>query len=732
MQLKDGSVYEGVFSSIDSDSVLLRMARLVRDSTGQAPRSTLSEPTKAIAMNTWVEINAKDVRMGAGDVGPFGAGDDAGGFGTDAAISRGRGAAQGRELQRWTPDIDDSQLLHLEESAPSTGRGWDQFALNERKFGVRTDYHEELYTTALDPSKSKISMAEANRLATEIERGMKSDTTNIHRMEERGMEIDDGDMDEEDRYGAVMRDAPPPPGEEFSRSSSGTVPSSSSSSSYPRTAPPPPPRGPSGAWGRGAPSTSVPISIDPRKETNKVRAHMNAPKVTSPYGTPKQQLSSPLIGNPKSMEGLDLNPGRGATLGETINRDFMWFKSQQEQPVSKNKVPDKEWSANLVIKPESSPVYKAAATIARLAAEDAKKYGTTTTTTATTTASGGETAAAAATPGGASTTTEKASTTTPSAAAAGDQQQQQPETGAKKLSLNPNAKSFSFNLNAKEFTPGGGGGGGTFKPAATAAPSTTTSTTTTTTPGATPPVVPRPSSTTAAIPSSSSSTAGGGGVGVGGGAPSQRPPYRNDGGGGGGNRDDPRNYNNNNNYNHRGGGGGGGMNTRQLHEHHQQHQQHHQQQQQQHYSIDGSGHPPPPPGHGRSPPTGGMQMGVVNSAMHHPGVMHGHPGHHHPGMVNAPFMVPGGYAIPGMPALGAHQGRPGTMGAIHMAPGMYGMAAPGYAMAPDGGRNIMVPMGMPMQGYGGGMYGPGGGGGGGGGHREQQEQHRSGGGGNME
>lgn len=30
--------------------------------------------------------------------------------------------------------------------------GWDQFAENERRFGTKTDFHEEMYTTKLDRS----------------------------------------------------------------------------------------------------------------------------------------------------------------------------------------------------------------------------------------------------------------------------------------------------------------------------------------------------------------------------------------------------------------------------------------------------------------------------------------------------------------------------------------------------------------------------------------------------
>jgi hypothetical protein len=419
------------------------MARLVRDTNGEAPRSTLPEPKKIIPDGEWLEINAVDVRMGGSDVAAMGAGDDAGGFGTDAAISRGRGGAEGRALQKWAPDVDDAQLLHLEESVTDTQRGWDQFALNEKKFGVRTDYREELYTTALDPNKSKISMAEAERLAAEIERGNKMDTTNIHLLEERGIEIDDGDMDEEDRYGAVIREVPTVGGVK-------------------RPTPPPPPR-PAGAWGRGAPggapaATSAPISIDPRKEANKVRAHMtggtvSGAKAGSPYGTPKQ-LASPLVGDAQKLAALNLNPGM-PHVDEATRREFEAFKAAQQRG--------------------------SAGSSGSLNVSEMKQFSEAVGSKLQKTVSADKPAAAAA--GTAASTTP---TTDGGDAAAAPK---------KTLGLNPNAKTFSLNINAREFTP-------TFTPKG-AAP----------TPG---PASTPPSSSTSGAPSSAGfrphdpSTSGGG------------------------------------------------------------------------------------------------------------------------------------------------------------------------------------------------------------------------------
>lgn len=83
----------------------------------------------------------------------------------------------------------------------STGAVWDQFAENEKRFGVTTDYDENIYTTAIDKShpQYKQRLAEADRKAREIERSV---TTNSHVAEERIADNfggNDNGLDEEDK-----------------------------------------------------------------------------------------------------------------------------------------------------------------------------------------------------------------------------------------------------------------------------------------------------------------------------------------------------------------------------------------------------------------------------------------------------------------------------------------------------------------------------------------------------
>lgn len=147
----------------------------------------------------------RDKRNQGESANGVGYGNNSKNFKTDTDISRGRGDVKERELQKWTPDTGDEVpgISHqtLEESSTS----WDQFTVNEEKFGVKSTYDEHLYTTKInkdDPHYEK-RLKEAERLAKEIE--SQGTSGNIHLAEERGLTIDDSGMDEEDLYSGVDR-----------------------------------------------------------------------------------------------------------------------------------------------------------------------------------------------------------------------------------------------------------------------------------------------------------------------------------------------------------------------------------------------------------------------------------------------------------------------------------------------------------------------------------------------
>lgn len=99
-----------------------------------------------------------------------------------------------RDLQPWSAEPPPSECL-MPLHADGAGQ-WDQFAANERLYGVRTSYSEELYTTVLDPSKCACTVEEANLLAAEIMQAKQARQAHT-------AQVQDG-LSEEDRHSAVL------------------------------------------------------------------------------------------------------------------------------------------------------------------------------------------------------------------------------------------------------------------------------------------------------------------------------------------------------------------------------------------------------------------------------------------------------------------------------------------------------------------------------------------------
>lgn len=104
-------------------------------------------------------------------------------FRTDSEISRTAPGKRDRELQAWQPDtteasaplssagngIENGDDVTFGAGATS-GTQWDQFAVNERLFGVRTNFNEDEYTTRLDRTAKDFKERErrAEQIAAEI------------------------------------------------------------------------------------------------------------------------------------------------------------------------------------------------------------------------------------------------------------------------------------------------------------------------------------------------------------------------------------------------------------------------------------------------------------------------------------------------------------------------------------------------------------------------------------
>ena len=103
-------------------------------------------------------------------------------FKTDVDISKA-GAIRERPLQAWADDIPDNTTasgnsgrytsnddLTFGPGASQGANQWDQFAANEKLFGVKANFDEEAYTTKLDRNapdfkeKEKKALALANEI----------------------------------------------------------------------------------------------------------------------------------------------------------------------------------------------------------------------------------------------------------------------------------------------------------------------------------------------------------------------------------------------------------------------------------------------------------------------------------------------------------------------------------------------------------------------------------------
>jgi hypothetical protein len=220
--------FSGILSAATADgevNLALRQAQLVDD-----PSSPL-RPSLLIQAKDLQELSAVDISL---DSRPS----ERDAFKTDTEVTGLASDRKEKELQAWgagadyggAGGIEDGGLGGLDDEQRGQGgaKAWDQFATNERLYGTRTDYHEELYTTKLDRSGADYRQREqrAAQLEREIlkvrflrsrrvrlvanqfilQGGGGALANNAHIAEERGV-VDDSGLTEEDRYVLATRHA---------------------------------------------------------------------------------------------------------------------------------------------------------------------------------------------------------------------------------------------------------------------------------------------------------------------------------------------------------------------------------------------------------------------------------------------------------------------------------------------------------------------------------------------
>ncbi|KAG1719146.1 hypothetical protein EDB19DRAFT_1787389 [Suillus lakei] len=203
---KTAQRYEGVISSTvsEGDTAGITLKDVKEISKPGAPlKESFFIPSTNI--DTW-QSGPADAKM------PVPNGDS---FRTDADISKNKSTRE-RELQAWQPTATASSpptagvqhdgLGDEVTFGPGSGANisWDQFAANEQMFGVTTTFDEEVYTTKLDRTAADYKERErkAQRIASEILNGA---INNPHVAEERNLNVDDSGVNEEDKFGAVVR-----------------------------------------------------------------------------------------------------------------------------------------------------------------------------------------------------------------------------------------------------------------------------------------------------------------------------------------------------------------------------------------------------------------------------------------------------------------------------------------------------------------------------------------------
>ena len=157
--LRSGTIYEGLLESIvDGNNLnLVHVRKLPRDGKVATHMNILATDYISIKVKDFAPRQGKLTRICARFWDSRTLSNTIAGFQTDTGISKSSGPAKERELQKWVPEGDDfSQsldgiIINLKPDHPP-GTSWDQFAVNEQKFGVSTDYSDEFYTTTLDKS----------------------------------------------------------------------------------------------------------------------------------------------------------------------------------------------------------------------------------------------------------------------------------------------------------------------------------------------------------------------------------------------------------------------------------------------------------------------------------------------------------------------------------------------------------------------------------------------------
>ncbi|MCJ1271313.1 hypothetical protein MMC22_011213 [Lobaria immixta] len=215
--VKNGDIFTGIFfGTILEGHESNYLLKMVQQSTSRGETNgvkDVSEDYIGVGDEHAMTFDFKEVIHLAVEGVGFGSQDDSQngsstGFRTDTDIS-GNPTVRERSLQRWEPSVGAGEPIAGagdDLSLQQSDGPWDQFQANEQKFGLKSDYDENIYTTMIDRSNPLYAQreAEAQRIAQEI---VGTTADNAHMREERGVTNDDDGLNEEDKFSSVQRQA---------------------------------------------------------------------------------------------------------------------------------------------------------------------------------------------------------------------------------------------------------------------------------------------------------------------------------------------------------------------------------------------------------------------------------------------------------------------------------------------------------------------------------------------
>lgn len=298
----DGSVTEGLFVSRTDDdavepSILLSKTRNRRSVVSNADALTEVNELLLIPLSSVVFVNAVGLRVeaaAAGRVGHF------------------RSTALEMNWADLPPEDDRAGVngvgLEEEEKTWQSGK-WDQFEAN-KKFGVRSTYNENLYTTTLDRSKfSKEQVEAADRMSREIERS--SARGGIQHRIERGEEVEE---DEGALYSDVQRkDKGPQPAP---KSAPYAAVGKKSTAAPPRDTQPPPPIEPQSQQNQSVPTGAAGAAASPNAASGRGLSVAAQPFV--PGGSGFASSAAPVVATPTPFKVDDML----TEIGKAMEKQF--------------------------------------------------------------------------------------------------------------------------------------------------------------------------------------------------------------------------------------------------------------------------------------------------------------------------------------------------------------------------------------------------------------------------